>query len=151
MANIETLPKLFKVVDRLLGQNNTLKSFQGIINQYTGDDWKQFVKVDKEIYNRCTIKKNEEMELVVVTWGVGQDTPKHGHPTGGCVFKVLQGNFKEKFYKKMSDSKHVVNRRNQGDLGYIDNSLGFHIVENDSQKIAVSLHIYSPPFEKCCD
>ena len=151
MSQIKSLQSLFDVVETSLKNKFALKSLLRIVNDYTGDDWKKHVKINKKSYNRSVIKKNNFMELVIITWDINQDTPKHGHPTGGCIFKVLEGNINEHFYETMECNNYKIHQFKKNDSSYIDNSLGYHLMTNQYDKVCVSLHIYSPPFETCCN
>tara|TARA_A100001015_G_scaffold319463_1_gene442409 strand:- start:3023 stop:3199 length:177 start_codon:yes stop_codon:yes gene_type:complete len=55
--------------------------------------------------------------------------------------KILQGSLGECIFK--TDGLKFNNYR-IGDISYIDNSIGNHIIQNDDKR-SVSLHIYSPP------
>ena len=93
------------------------------------------------------------MELVVITWDSDQKSGRHGHPEGGCIFKVLQGSINEEFYKTMNpeDNYEHLNKHTKDNVGYIDNTLGYHLVHNVKDNVCVSLHVYSPPFEHGCE
>ena len=148
---MDTLTQVFDTIENKLKSGKKLCDLVPIVNSYSGNDWSDHVKINKSCYNRAVIKKNEFMEVVVITWNRKQASCKHGHPDGGCVYKVLQGRINEQFYKTMDSDEHVVHSYKQGDASYIHNSLGFHVMNNVHDDICVSLHIYSPPFEKCCD
>ena len=70
-----------------------------------------------------------------------QNTPIHKHTKNGCLFKILEGNVSENFYKNNNFIKY--NNYKEGDIKYIDNFIGMHSMNNDSGKICVSLHIYA--------
>ena len=151
MSEINTLSKLFNIVEKGLKNKESLKSLLSKVNSYSGTDWKSYVKINKKCYNRGVYKKNDLMELVIITWDINQDTPKHGHPSGGCIYKVLQGNINEHFYKSMDSNEKTIHKYSKGNSNYIDNTLGYHVMSNEYQNVCVSLHIYSPPFETCCN
>jgi cysteine dioxygenase len=150
MSQINTLSKLFEIVQNGLKTKSSLKSLLKEVNNYTGTDWKEYVKINKKCYNRGIFKKNDIMELVIITWDIDQNTPKHGHPMGGCIYKVIQGNINEHFYENMKTNDYEIHKYKKDDSNYIDNSIGFHVMTNESKKVCVSLHIYSPPFNSCC-
>ena len=147
------LYKLFETIENKLKNNIKLKSLTNIVSGYNSDDWKKYIKINQKCYNRNIIKKNDTMELVIITWNVGQKTERHAHPEGGCVFKVLQGDINEQFYQTMNSNENVkhLNKYKKNDVAYIDNTIGYHLVHNNYKDICVSLHIYSPPFEHCCE
>ncbi|CAJ0918778.1 unnamed protein product [Ranitomeya imitator] len=80
----------------------------------------------------------------------------HDHTNSHCFLKLLQGNLKETLYdwpQKKSNGSMV--KKSEGVLklnqcAYINDSIGLHRVENSSHtETAVSLHLYSPPFDHC--
>ncbi len=46
--------------------------------------------------------QNELLKIVLIHWPPGKISSIHGHPRGGCMFKVLQGSLEEMRY---TDSK----------------------------------------------
>ena len=147
------LHDLFDTIETKLKNNEKLESLKPIVNKYNGNDWKKYIKINENCYNRNIIKKNKIMELVIITWNKNQKSGRHGHPVGGCIFKVLKGNINEEFYKTMNpkDNYQLLNQYKKDDVGYIDNTFGYHLVHNVENEVCVSLHIYSPPFEHCCE
>uniref|UniRef100_A0A8D2P609 Cysteine dioxygenase n=1 Tax=Zosterops lateralis melanops TaxID=1220523 RepID=A0A8D2P609_ZOSLA len=80
----------------------------------------------------------------------------HDHTDSHCFMKILQGNLKETLFEwpgkkgngEMTKKSERVLRENQ--CAYINDSIGLHRVENISHtEPAVSLHLYSPPFDTC--
>ncbi|KAM6188062.1 LOW QUALITY PROTEIN: uncharacterized protein WM294_015816 [Sarcoramphus papa] len=80
----------------------------------------------------------------------------HDHSDSHCFMKILQGNLKETLFEwpekkgngEMTKKSERVLRENQ--CIYINDSIGLHHVENISHmESAVSLHLYSPPFDSC--
>lgn len=71
--------------------------------------------------------------------------------------KVLQGELQETRYEW---PKHIIRnggmtkksqmRLSVNEVGYINDELGLHQIENTSRsRTAVSLHVYVPPFDTC--
>ncbi|XP_028911064.1 cysteine dioxygenase type 1 isoform X2 [Ornithorhynchus anatinus] len=79
----------------------------------------------------------------------------HDHTNSHCFLKMLQGSLKETLFEwpdkksnEMMKRSERVLRENQ--CAYINDSIGLHRVENTSHtEAAVSLHLYSPPFDTC--
>lgn len=67
--------------------------------------------------------------------------------------RAIQGRIRETRYVADEKSKAMtvteVNEAENPDVVYIDDSQGFHKVGALSPEGAVSLHLYSPPFNKC--
>ena len=124
----------------ITSEYNGLINYKKIINKYNGDDWKKFVNINNNNYNRKILFKNKILEIIIITWNTDQKSPIHGHPDGGCLLKVLKGNINEHFYSKKN--KLIKNKLNTNDISYIHNDYGKHLIVNNSDEIAVTLHIY---------
>ncbi|XP_041315022.1 cysteine dioxygenase type 1 isoform X2 [Pyrgilauda ruficollis] len=93
---------------------------------------------------------------MILCWGEGHGSSIHDHTDSHCFMKILQGNLKETLFEwpekkgngEMTKKSERVLRENQ--CAYINDSIGLHRVENISHtEPAVSLHLYSPPFNTC--
>jgi hypothetical protein len=146
------LIELFNRIESNIINGNTLEDCYSIINDYNDTDYIKYIQKDTNKYYRNIVMKNENIELVVITWSKGQSSGFHGHP-GECIFKVLENEIKEELLTNTPDTINntntintpdTTNVYNRGDIGYIDNSIGTHrmVSHNDS----VTLHIYYPPF-----
>ena len=87
---------------------------------------------------------------MLLCWNAGKFSPIHDHPCDGCWVKVMQGTMQEVRYVKKGDHLQVSEEivASEGVL-YMHDSMGVHKVGNPTTKDAITLHIYSPPFEKC--
>ncbi|NWV39200.1 CDO1 dioxygenase, partial [Grantiella picta] len=99
---------------------------------------------------------NGKFNLMILCWGEGHGSSIHDHTDSHCFMKILQGNLKETLFEwpgkkgngEMTKKSERVLRENQ--CAYINDSIGLHRVENISHtETAVSLHLYSPPFNTC--
>ncbi|NXH97734.1 CDO1 dioxygenase, partial [Pachycephala philippinensis] len=99
---------------------------------------------------------NGKFNLMILCWGEGHGSSIHDHTDSHCFMKILQGNLKETLFEwpekkgngEMTKKSERVLRENQ--CAYINDSIGLHRVENISHtEPAVSLHLYSPPFDTC--
>lgn len=89
--------------------------------------------------------KNELIKATLIYWEPGKASSIHGHPKGGCVFRILRGNLREKRYAPHSDPELLaVSTYRPGSLAYIDDEMAFHAVENPFPSAALSLHVYTP-------
>lgn len=129
-------------------------------------DWKKFEKIDKYRYTRNLVDDgNGKFNLMLLAWGEGMGSSIHDHADAHCCMKILDGELKETLYDWPSTGKEdkeeeeqdesKVHKRSSrilhtGEVAYINDSIGLHRVENPSDSSrAVSLHIYSPPFDEC--
>ncbi|MDH4089225.1 MAG: cysteine dioxygenase family protein [Cyclobacteriaceae bacterium] len=88
---------------------------------------------------------NELIKVVLIHWHPGKTSGIHGHPKGGCVFKVLYGSIEEMRYTSGPSPQLLsVSKCEKGAMGYIDDQMAYHAVGNPFETSAVSLHVYTP-------
>ncbi len=93
--------------------------------------------------------QNDLLKVVLIHWKPGKISSIHGHPSGGCVFKVLRGQLEELRYttdsspELLSSSTYLA-----GSMAYIDDKMGYHAVGNPFNSPALSLHAYTPGIKK---
>jgi len=149
--SINTLPE-FKaaVVTHLENQsfNNVLDIFY-LLEQYNGCDFKQIACFSNEKYIRFNVYKSSEVDIQLISWSPQQGSPKHNHPNQGCLMKILEGSLTETRYSSKNVGQ-VVNKGKYsvGDILFIQDSLGYHVIENREVQPAISLHVYAPGFYK---
>ena len=108
-------------------------------------------------YQRHVLHHCPAYEIVLIVWLPGQQTSMHGHPAGGCLFRVLKGSLQEEFVPPHRHAPLVQTWHDHDFFSYIDDELGMHRMtctstseSSDADErfldITVSLHIYSPPF-----
>jgi cysteine dioxygenase len=114
-----------------------------ILLNYNSNDWKDYVKINENRYNRCQIYQNDLVDVLILTWSPGQSSGIHDHPNV-CFYKVLSGEMTEQVYTKNFEML-CHHELTEGNTGFINNDIGYHNMINNSNNIAVSLHIYSPP------
>eukprot|EP01137_Pigoraptor_chileana_P001966 Opistho-2@40253 len=78
----------------------------------------------------------------------------HDHAGSHCIMKILDGEIRETLYDPPKDGVPLNATRvldyKRDQVTYIHDKIGLHRVENVSHtKGALSLHLYSPPFEFC--
>jgi len=88
---------------------------------------------------------NPLLKVVLLHWKPGTFSNIHGHPAGGCVFKVLKGRLREKRYTPDAAQRllSVSTLQSQG-IAYIDDDMAYHAVGNPYSASAISLHVYTP-------
>ena len=108
-----------------------------------------FFKDDK--YSRNLIYKDEHFELLIVCWDSGQKAPIHGHEGEKCWMKVEKGSLQVCNYQleSMNPLSLTMIDRIDGIAGFLDGPADIHSVENIQDEPAISLHLYTKPFEEC--
>jgi len=97
----------------------------------------------KNPVTRHVLISGERYEVVLNHWKPGKASDIHGHPSGGCLFKLLYGKVEEVRYTPEIFPKVLgFTSYRTGNLGYIDNDTAFHQVGNPYGRSAASIHIY---------
>lgn len=130
-----------------------------IMEGYTSNpkDWQKFTLWDQHKYTRTLVDEgNGKFNLLILCWGEGQGSPIHDHSNSHCFMKILQGTLKETRYAwpEEGQKNEMVPTEdfclNRDKVKYMSDKLGLHRVENPSHtEKAISLHLYSPPFDVC--
>ncbi len=105
-----------------------------------------------ESYTRNCIIDTKEFELILLCWEKGQMTPIHDHGGEECWVKIIEGEFRETIYKEdetgeLNIVKSAISKSN--DISYMIDFMGFHRLENLSNKRSMSLHLYAKPIRNC--
>lgn len=127
--------------------SNIIHSIKFAANAFEG-----YCSWSDECYTRNCIVDNEKFELILICWGEGHRTPIHDHGGEECWVKVIEGDLKETIYKKdKNDNLHAVTSTisKSGDVSYMIDFMGFHTLENLSNKRSMSLHLYAKPIRSC--
>lgn len=116
------------------------------------DAFKDYSSWSNDCYTRNCIVDNEKYELILICWCEGHRTPIHDHGGEECWVKVIDGEFKETIYKKDEDGELKSIRSSiskPNDVTYMKDFMGFHRLENLSNKRSMSLHLYAKPIRSC--
>ena len=100
--------------------------------------------IHKNLQSSAVLVDNDLMKVVLIRWETGKISSIHGHPEGGCVFKVLRGSVEELRYTKGDNPKLLASSTYQKDaVAYIDDNIGLHAVGNPFDEAAITLHVYT--------
>lgn len=130
-----------------------------IMNNYKGtmNEWLPFIKFQPDRYTRNLVDAgNGKFNLMILCWAESQGSSIHNHTNSHCFMKCIQGKLIETRYawpmKHQTESMHILSRGElkEGQVTYINDSLGLHRVENPSHtETAITLHLYVPPYDHC--
>ncbi|XP_055627699.1 cysteine dioxygenase type 1 [Toxorhynchites rutilus septentrionalis] len=139
-------------------------------------EWRRFAKFDRFRYTRNLVDAgNGKFNLLILCWNEGHASAIHDHADSHCFMKMLKGELTEIRYawpKYASENDAISSGTDNSSLKdeydgneleeisrsimetngvcYINDTLGLHRVENPSHSdVAVSLHLYCPPFDTC--
>ena len=143
---INTLTQLGLTITSEL-ENNKLIDLKNILENYTGQDWKEYVSFCCQKYKRNLVFINQIVEILIICWEDGQKSGIHDHTENGCLLRMMEGRLQEDIYMKNSDTISLVqsNSLEKDNISYKQGNVCLHNIINESGNQSVSLHIYSPP------
>lgn len=112
-------------------------------------------------YTRNLLCRTPQFALMALVWAPGARSPIHAHAGSRCWVRVLRGSLTETLYslKGRARGQLELARMSQdalsaGSSSYVDDGLGVHDMQNETTpakrgEVAVSLHLYAPPFDSC--
>ena len=114
-----------------------------IIENYNGNDWKEYVSFTSASYHKILLKQfsTDLFEMFIICWSPLQYTKIHDHPENGCLMKVLRGSLTENRYTNSFQTSTTTIYKNY--VGYLEGSTIMHNICNFDD-YSVTLHIYSP-------
>ncbi|ODQ63747.1 cysteine dioxygenase type I [Nadsonia fulvescens var. elongata DSM 6958] len=137
-------------------------SLINLMREYTSQiaEWAPFALSDpSRNYTRNGIDEvNAKANLLILVWNPGKGSMVHDHANAHCIMKVLQGELVEELYEWPEGTNghdvaslplHMKKQTNLplDQVAYISDKIGLHRIRNPSpDKIAVSLHLYTPPW-----
>ncbi|XP_044738779.1 cysteine dioxygenase type 1 [Chrysoperla carnea] len=169
-TSIETLNDLIYALHQVFESNSVNIDYVSyLMKSYKSNsvDWKKFAKFDRYRYTRNLVDEgNGKFNLMLLCWGEGHGSAIHDHANAHCFMKVLQGELEEVRFswpeKVLENDNTDINdessalqeisrsRLELNNVCYINDTMGLHRVENPSHSnVAISLHLYCPPFDAC--
>jgi len=164
--------RLVEDLSRVLGPSSGIDSddvdhliLQQLMENYVSseNEWERYALADgSRGYTRNLVDKgNGKSNLLVLVWSPGRSSPVHDHAGAHCLMKILKGSLKETLYAWPDESliqkgecaplfisKETVYDENE--VAYISDKIGLHRISNpDTSTVAVSLHLYTPPYGTC--
>lgn len=103
-------------------------------------------------YSRNCLARTDAFELILLCWKRGHDTPIHNHGGQRCWVYQVSGEVTEERYQKDASGDLVLSNElhlEEGQVTYMDDALGYHVLKNDSDEYAMSLHLYVAPIDAC--
>lgn len=142
-----TLKELAEAIEQEMMIREQLEGLEEMIQEYKGEDWKEYKQYCDYGYKRNMVHKGERVEILIICWKIGQYAAIHDHPKNGCILKILKGKLTEKKYK-MTEDKELICYKEQtlkrDEYSYQEGEEGLHEMKNEGEECVISLHIYSP-------
>jgi cysteine dioxygenase len=104
----------------------------------------ELVEYSDDGYTRKVLYVDENIEVILIGWGIGQSSTIHDHPSNGCIYRILGGEMVEYRYNSKLNVESTTKLK-KGDIGNMMDNRYYHKMSNESDVRASSLHIYSPP------
>ncbi|MFK7773548.1 MAG: cysteine dioxygenase family protein [Saprospiraceae bacterium] len=142
---MQTLEELIQEIDLKIQKKNIDNALDLLspFDKYAGDDWQIHFESELNEFQYSVLYKDANFRLVLIYWNESSKSKKHGHLKGGGLMRVLYGQINEtRFHPDNSELAIGDFEYSKGDLSYIHDALGLHIVENKADIPAVSLHLY---------
>jgi predicted metal-dependent enzyme (double-stranded beta helix superfamily) len=143
---------------------NLINDFSTIKDIIKDDDFSFFLDAYKDVIENFDIYKNNNsnfnvegnylkiklanaswFDCYLIIWGPKAISKIHDHADNGCVYKILQGSLTETTFFHINLLERSKKILGVGDLGEINNDIGYHSMENKLDTHSVSIHFYSPP------
>ncbi len=123
----------------------TALQFSRVLQNFELTDPIQILRFMNNQETNHVLIHNDLLKVVLIHWKPGKISSIHGHPAGGCVFKVLQGSVEELRYTSDDSPKLLARSTYQaGAMAYIDDDMAYHAVGNPFDESAISIHAYTP-------
>jgi len=118
-----------------------------------------FVDTDMPYTRNFVFGDGINFSLILMCWNPKKESKIHDHPCDGCFVKTLRGGVKESRYhmeeveengektKVMKFDFEYITSPNE--VNYMDNYLGYHKIGCATEELAITLHLYTPPFKTC--
>ena len=142
---MQTIAELIKTIESNIEDkkiNNALELLSPF-EEYIGEDWQTHFEPGLNEFKASVLHKDNHFKLLLIHWNEKSKSGKHGHLEGGGLMRVLNGEINEtRFHPDDAEQTIGEFKYTEGDLCYIHDALGFHVVENKEQTPAISLHLY---------
>lgn len=148
MTSITTIEQLIESFDDAepSEQASVLKRIEIPIVEFS-----KFATWEEGSYTRNCIARRDGFEFILLCWDKGAITPIHGHDNQNCWVFQVAGSVSEKRYRETSYGFELTNDAtlNEGRITYMHDRMGYHTIENISNKPAMTLHVYANPIDRC--
>jgi cysteine dioxygenase len=149
MDCIDTLEELVEKLDDSNPENHgrIIKKMNIPISEF-----EEYASWNKEGYTRNCINRTTNYELILLCWKKGDVTPIHSHDGQKCWVYQVQGKVTEVRYEENIAGELIETNRmqlNPGKLTFMNDNMGYHKLNNDTDGRAMTLHVYVSPINSC--
>ena len=122
----------------------SVQELEGLVTELASDQaaWAPHVRHDPQQRGVSLLKRDDQVEVWVLSWLPGQDTGYHDHGGSAAAIRVTQGEiFEERLTLAGPPTGHTLGA---GAIGVVP-ALHIHRVCHAGSVPSVSIHAYSPP------
>ena len=102
-------------------------------------------------YSRNCIARKDTYEMILICWDEYAKTSIHDHGGQHCWVLQISGTIIEKRFDKNETGLTLIDEAElrAGNISYMNDKMGYHTLENNSQSRSMTLHIYANPINQC--
>lgn len=102
-------------------------------------------------YTRNCLARSKKYELILLCWDKHSKTPVHDHGGEDCWVYQISGSVQEIRFNCLKGKLIESNceKLAPGRLTFMNDKMGFHSIQNDSETRAMTFHIYASPIDSC--
>lgn len=149
MNQITTIEELISLLD----DTNTQERAEIVAKlDLNSNELKQYSTWEENGYTRNCLARSKEYEIILLCWDQKAATPIHGHGGQDCWVYQVDGDVLEiRFANNERGDLEVCEKLllGNGDISYMTDEMGYHLIKNNSKKRAMTLHIYAGPIDAC--
>lgn len=145
------ISSLSQLINKLKGATKDEYKSIGVILDIPLREFLPFANWSKDHYTRNCIAREENFELILLCWENGQTTPVHCHGGEECWVYMVDGTLDESNFQISDDEliKEGTERLRVGEKSFMSDEFGYHKLENNTSRRAMSLHLYMDPIDEC--
>ncbi|MDC7995342.1 cysteine dioxygenase [Altibacter sp. HG106] len=115
------------------------------------EEFEAFASWESGTYTRNCVTRSEHFEFILLCWDQGAQTGIHDHSGQNCWVCQLQGSLAEVRYEEKDGNltPSAESSLAPGTISFMDDSMGYHTLENPTQQRAMTLHVYVNPIDSC--
>jgi predicted metal-dependent enzyme (double-stranded beta helix superfamily) len=114
----------------------------------TEQEWQKYTHFSEYRYTRSMVYSDSSFSVIICCWMPGQKNPIHVHGKGThSWFRVLAGQLELSFFDNDHKLVSTTTFNTASPAFFEGEGQEFHSVGNNSPNIAVSIHVYSPPYK----
>lgn len=102
-------------------------------------------------YTRNCIARTDDFEFILLCWDKHCKTKIHDHSGQNCWVYQVDGSVREVRYEGVGDGLNVYSEEilDKGGLSFMQDDMGYHMIENFNNSRAMTLHVYVKPIDSC--